>query len=102
MKIQSKDEIITELENYLEGNDPANWSIGITEDVQKTLFEENEISRRWDDWVIKTAPSVKIAEEIKEYFLDKGFNSCIESRNSNSLFIFIFKRLNPNRMRRST
>lgn len=96
MKAQSKTEIIIELENYLRGSDLSKWFIGITENVQQSLFEENSVSRRWDDWIIKTASSKKIATEIMEHFLGKGLKRCNDNNNINSIFIYAYTRLTNN------
>lgn len=46
--------------------------VGITNNVERRLFDEHQVSRDGQWWVYANADNEKIARDIEEHYLDKG------------------------------
>ena len=60
---ESGEQIISGIVKYVTGHggDFRNWYVGITEDLDRRLFEEHNVSERRDQWIACEAASNKIA-----------------------------------------
>lgn len=50
----------------------SEFYVGITNDVERRLFQEHNVNRETMWWAYNTATSKEIAERVEKYYLDKG------------------------------
>lgn len=72
---KSKEEIIKDIDNHLQKSGKQYYSdfyVGITNDVERRLFEEHNVNRETMWWIYRTANSKAVAQEIEAYYIAKG------------------------------
>ena len=79
----SESEIIQEIEIF--ARNYANWTIGITADLERRRQEHNN-PKYWHSW---NAMSKSSARNIERYFLDKGMKSDAGGDFS-PIYVYIF------------
>lgn len=68
-------QIVEEIEEHLKKSRKEYYSdfyIGITENVQRRLFEEHNVSRENSWYITRTAINEDTARKVEKYFLDLG------------------------------
>lgn len=66
-----KNQIILEINNYLSGIAPSQCYVGITNDIERRLFQEHSVKKD-GTWIYAPAENEESAREIEKYFLDNG------------------------------
>lgn len=63
---------------------------GITDDVNRRLFSEHNVSKDRDNWIYGPADSVEDAREIEKHYLDLGMQGYTGGGNENSLWVYCY------------
>lgn len=50
----------------------SEFYVGITDDVNRRLFNEHNVNRATMWWAYSTAVSKEVAEQVERFYLDKG------------------------------
>lgn len=72
---KSKEEIIKDIDNHLQKSGKQYYSefyVGITNNIERRLFEEHNVNKDTMWWIYRTANSKAVAEEIEQHYLDLG------------------------------
>lgn len=90
---KSKEEIITDIDNHLQKSGKQYYSdfyVGITNDVERRLFEEHNVNRETMWWIYRTANSKSVAQEIEEYYLNKGMQGSTGGGSDESCIVYCY------------
>ena len=87
-----KDSIISDFEKYVGTDDYFDWYIGITNDIDRRLFGEHNVDVKQDRWIHSPADSKDVAQEVEEYFLDKGMDGDTGGGNHDTIRVYAFKK----------
>lgn len=92
---------MTELENLisieitdyikLKGGKPSAWYIGITEDIERRLFQEHNVDKDIGPFQVNGADSSESARRIEKHFLDQGFKGGSGGGDQNALNVYVYK-----------
>jgi len=73
------------------------WFIGLTDNAEKTLFEEHKLNREKDSWIYEEVLNDSDAKRIQKYFLNMGCVGGVFNHHTTSKFIYVYRRsLNSN------
>ena len=89
---KSFDVIISEINKHL-GN-ISNYSayyVGITNDVERRLFNEHKVDREHGKWIYRTATSDTVARDVEQYFLNKGCKGGSGGGDESSIIVYCYK-----------
>lgn len=70
----ARNEIVSEIINYFgltQGTNFSNYYVGITNDVERRLFHEHNVSEK-GAWIYCIADSKSIAQNVEKFFLNLG------------------------------
>ena len=84
----TKEGIINEFTNFMNG-DFSSWSLGLSNDPDKSLFEENNAKET--EWICMQTDDYSVAKEIEKYFIDAGCNNIPVEGNDSFNCIYAFK-----------
>ena len=65
----TKEEIITDIRSYFcftVFSGYSNYYVGITNDINRRLFDEHNVSEQKDYWIYRTADSKSVAQKVEE------------------------------------
>lgn len=88
----NKQNIIKDIEEYVGKSNYSGWYVGITNDIDRRLFGEHNVDREKDYWIYRTANSKAIAQEIEEYFLDKGMDGDTGGGSDDTTKVYVYKK----------
>jgi hypothetical protein len=91
---QTAQEIADAIYQHLSGRtDFAKFYIGITNDIERRLFGEHNVSKeqgtQW--WIYKKAIDAKDARAVEQHFLDKGMKGGSGGGDDNSVFVYCYE-----------
>lgn len=89
----TKNEIISNIDNHLQKSGKRYYSefyIGITNDVERRLFNEHNVNRKTMWWIYCTANSKTIAQEVEEYFINKGMQGNTGGGSDDSRIVYCY------------
>jgi len=89
---KTKEEIISDIEEYFRGTNYSSCYVGISSDARKRLFEEHNVSEKDDAWIIRTASSHTEAREIEKHFLDAGMDGGGGGGDETSNKVYAYKK----------
>ncbi len=91
---KSSELIVSEILEFIqaEGGPPSMWYIGVTDDAQRTLFNEHDIHCQNDAWIYRTAQSAIEAQRVEEYFLEYGLDGRKTGKQSGSLIVYAYRK----------
>lgn len=90
----TKEEIIAKITEYFSFNafsDYSDYYVGITNDVNRRLFSEHNVSEKKDYWVWCQAENKEIAKEVEEYFLDLGMEGDTGGGTDETVVVYCYK-----------
>lgn len=88
----TKNTIISDFEKYVGTDDYSDWYVGITNDIDRRLYDEHQVDKKQDKWIHSPADSKDIAQEVEEYFLDKGMDGDTGGGYNNTTHVYAFKK----------
>lgn len=89
--------IVKEINEHLSKSGKRYYSdfyIGITNDVERRLFNEHNVSKENTWWIYRTAESSAIAREVEEHFLKLGMRGDKSGGNDTSNIVYCYA-VNP-------
>ena len=88
----TKNSIISDFEKYVGIDDYSNWYVGITNDIDRRLFDEHQINKMQDWWIWRPANNKEVAQEVEEYFLAAGMDGDTGGGNYYTTKVYAFKK----------
>ena len=88
----TKNSIISDFEKYVGTDNYSDWYVGITNDINRRLYDEHQVDKKQDKWIHSPADSKDIAQEVEEYFLDKGMDGDTGGGYKNTTHVYAFKK----------
>ena len=84
----TKNSIITNFKKYVGTDDYSDWYVGITNDIDRRLFCEHKVDKKQDKWIHNPANGKDVAQEVEEYFLNKGMDGDTGSGNDDTTHVY--------------
>jgi hypothetical protein len=92
---KTKQEIIDEIKAHIDSDKSpySTWYIGITNDANRRLFDENEhnVSKENGWWIYRSSGTKDIAQEIKKFFLELGLKGVRGGGAEDTLIVYAYK-----------
>lgn len=87
-------EVIDSIHGYILKNSYTyfDWYIGLTDNAEKTLFEEHKIDPGTDMWIFEEVPSNSDAHRIRKYFLNMGCAGGLMQNGKKIRYIYAYRR----------
>ena len=76
----------------MEGGHPRMWYIGITDDAQRSLFDEHQVHYQSDAWIYRTASTEMEAQRVVEYFLEYGLDGGKGGRRPGFPMVYVYRK----------
>lgn len=92
--MSTKIQIIADINSHLQKSSKHYYSefyIGITNDVERRLFNEHNVSKNGGWWIYRESDSKDIAQAVEEYFLDKGMKGDTGGGTENSVYVYCYE-----------
>lgn len=89
---KTKEEIISDIEDYFQGTDYSTCYVGIAADARERLFEDHKVSEKNGRWILRTASSHIVARAIESYFLDAGMDGGAGGGDESSVQVYAYKK----------
>ena len=89
----TKEKIITEIKKYFGLNvhsDYSRYYVGITNDVNRRLFTEHNVSEKKDYWIWRQANDKETAQNVEEYFLSLGMDGDTGGGTAETVFVYCY------------
>ena len=93
MAAQSFEQIVSFFDEHLRNSGRRFYSefyIGITNDVNRRLFQEHNVNRKTMWWVYSTATSKDVAERVEKYYLGKGMRGDTGGGTPESTIVYCY------------
>lgn len=87
-------EIVADINSHLEKSQKQYYSdfyVGITNDIERRLFEEHNVSKENGWWIYRQAIDKKTAQHVEEYFLNKGMKGDTGGGTDDSSFVYCYE-----------
>lgn len=68
----------------------SDFYIGITDDIERRLFKEHNVSRENSWWIYRTATDAETARRVEKYFLSKGMRGAPSGGNDSSDTVYCY------------
>jgi hypothetical protein len=88
----SKDDILKEIKEYVGNDDYSKWYVGITNDINRRLFQEHGVNKDSDCGGWCEANSKADAQTVEEYFLNAGMDGDTGGGNDDSTYVYVFRK----------
>lgn len=69
----------------------SEFYVGITDDIDRRLFQEHNVDREKNWWSYTTAATKEIAEMVEQYYLDKGMHGDTGGGTRESRIVYCYK-----------
>ena len=90
----TKEEIITDIRSYFGFtvfSGYSNYYVGITNDINRRLFDEHNVSEQKDYWIYRTADSKSVAQKVEEYFLNLGMQGDTGGGSEDTTYVYCYE-----------
>lgn len=87
-------EIISDVERHLELSKKQYYSdfyIGITNDVERRLFGEHNVTKQHSWWIYRTAIDKATAQTVEEHFLSKGMKGDTGGGTEDTIYVYCYE-----------
>lgn len=87
-------QIVADINSHLEKSQKQYYSdfyVGITNDIERRLFEEHKVSEKNGWWFYRQAIDKKTAQHVEEYFLSKGMKGDTGGGTDDSSFVYCYE-----------
>ncbi len=76
----------------IEGGHPMTWYVGVTDDLQGSLFDGHQVHKQNDAWIYRTATSEIEAQRAEEHFLKYGLDGRKGGRRPDSRMVYAYRK----------
>lgn len=90
----SKEEIIANFNAHLKKSKKEYWQdfyVGITNDIERRLFSEHNVTRKGTWWIYREAIDKDTAQAVEEYYLAKGMRGDTGGGTDDSSFVYCYE-----------
>ena len=90
----NKNQIIADFDAHLQKSRKDYYSdfyIGITNDIERRLFDEHNVSRDKSWWIYRDAIDKDTAQAVEEYYLDKGMMGDTGGGNGDTTYVYCYE-----------
>lgn len=90
----TKESIIKAFKEHFRNSSKQHYSdfyVGITDNVTRRLFGEHNVDKDRGWWIWQPADSKSIAQEVENYFLDKGMKGAPGGGNDGTVFVYCYE-----------
>lgn len=90
---RSFDEIVNFFDQHLATSGKRFYSdfyVGITNDVNRRLFQEHNVNKETMWWAYSTASSKEVAGKVEKYYLDKGMKGNTGGGTNESCIVYCY------------
>lgn len=95
---QTAQKIADDIYSHLNGDTNYKaYYIGITNDIDRRLFGEHNVSRKYGWWIYCDAINKDHAQAVEKYFLEKGMKGDTGGGSSDSVYVYCYKITNYTR-----
>ena len=87
-------QIIQEINNHLTTSPKQYYSdyyIGITNDIERRLFDEHNVPRNGHWWIHRIADSETHARDAEKHFLDKGMKGGTGGGGTDCVYVYCYE-----------
>lgn len=63
---------------------------GITDNIERRLFEEHNVSRDSGFWIYGPADNIEVAREVERHYLDLGMQGNTGGGNEDSIWVYCY------------
>lgn len=91
---KTKNEIIADFNAHLLNSKKEYWSdyyVGITNDVERRLFTEHNVSKENAWWIYREAVDKATAQAVEEYYLGKGMKGDTGGGTDDSVYVYCYE-----------
>ncbi len=95
MEIKNEETIKKEIKEHISkrGGTYPEWYVGITNDTDRRLFQEHNVSEENDIWIRKNAGTLSKAEKIERYFTEElGTDGAPGGAENDSIYVYAYKK----------
>jgi hypothetical protein len=89
----SKEKIIADINEHLSKSGKQYYSdfyVGITNDVERRLFNEHNVNKETMWWIYRTANSKMVAQEIEQFYIEKGMQGHLGGGADDSCIVYCY------------
>ena len=94
MEIKDGETIKKEIKAHISkrGGTYSEWYVGITNDTDRRLFQEHNVSEKNDIWIRRNAGTLSKAKEIERYFTeDLDTKGAPGGTENDSIYVYAYK-----------
>lgn len=92
MAKQTAKQILNDIFSHLNGDvNYKAYYIGITNDINRRLFGEHNVNRNYGWWIYREAIDKDHAQDVEEFFLEKGMKGNTGGGTSDSTWVYCYK-----------
>lgn len=87
-------EIITDFDAHLQKSSKqyySNFYVGITNEIERRLFTEHNVSKDNAWWIYSVAINKATAQKVEEYYLDKGMEGDTGGGTDDSVYVYCYE-----------
>lgn len=87
-------EIIQEIDNYISkrGGGYSDWYVGIASDPHDRVFNDHNVDKNNDAWIIRDCGSEVAARKVEKYFLDRGCDGGTGGGDNSTTYAYAYKK----------
>lgn len=85
--------IVSEIDNHLTNSGRRYYSdfyVGITNDVERRMFQEHHVSKDNSWWIYRTAINSDVARKVEQHYLDKGMRGGNGGGDDSSTVVYCY------------
>lgn len=88
----TRQDIIKEIQKYVNGTNYSSWYVGITNDADRRLFgtSEHNVNKYFGRWMQLPADSKQDAQDIEKYFLSQGMDGDTGGGNDDTTIVYCY------------
>lgn len=93
MRLTAK-EIIADFDAHLQKSSKqyySNFYVGITNNIERRLFVEHNVSKENAWWIYRTATDKATAQKAEEYYLAKGMEGDTGGGSDDSVYVYCYE-----------
>lgn len=90
----TKVQIIADINSHLQKSEKQYYSdfyIGITNDIDRRLFGEHNVSKEHGWWIYRKGDTKAVAQAVEEYYLDKGMQGDTGGGSEDTTYVYCYE-----------
>lgn len=90
----TKVQIIADINSHLQKSEKQYYSdfyIGITNDIDRRLLGEHNVSKEHGWWIYRKGDTKAVAQAVEEYYLDKGMQGDTGGGSEDTTYVYCYE-----------